>query len=76
MSRNNLRFRKSLSNRNQSYPKNEIVLYRYGVLDLKNKAKGYCSYHKCFISSKDIKEKHCNRKCCRHFIRRNLELFV
>lgn len=78
MSKNNLQFRKTLSNKNKdrTYPKNELVLYRYGVLGEKNRAKGYCSLHKCFISSNDIHEKHCNKKCCKHLIRKNLEVFA
>lgn len=76
MSKNNSRFRRSLSKRNTPKHKNQIVLYRYGVLDLRHKAKGYCSLHKCFISSKDMQEKHCNKKYCKHFIKQNLELFA
>ena len=45
-------------------PKN-VVLFLYGKLDSKHKAKIYCSLHKCYLSASNITEKKCNYKKCR-----------
>lgn len=72
MSRKNAIFRKSLSKRNTRKPKN-LVVFRYGVIDSKHKAKGYCLNHNCFISGKDLQEKNCNYKHCKHFCKEFLQ---
>lgn len=41
------------------------VLFLYGKLDLKSNAKIYCTLHKCYLSSQNIKEKKCNYKKCK-----------
>lgn len=43
-----------------------IVLFLYGRLRPKDKAKAYCILHKCYLEPKDIKEKGCNKKNCIH----------
>lgn len=73
MSKNNLMFRKTIAKR-RVRNLDGLVLFRYGVLANKSKAKGYCKYHNCFISYKDLTEKHCNHKHCRHF-KKEIEVF-
>lgn len=76
MSKNNSKFRKTISTKKDiqiSLGKN-LVVFRYGALKDKKMAKGYCLNHKCFISKFDLKEKHCNNRHCKHFCK-NVELF-
>lgn len=41
------------------------VLFLYGRLRPHDKAKAYCTLHKCYLEAKDIAEKKCNYKNCR-----------
>ena len=66
MSKKNVIERKRVTFRGGADVRN-LVMFRYGVLGSKHKAKGYCEYHSCFISGKDLSEKHCNHKHCKHF---------
>lgn len=77
MSKRNAEYRQSLKSRNKNRIQcgKDIVLFRYGVLGSRSWAKGYCLYHNCFISTRDLKEKHCNKKCCSHFMKKNIEQF-
>lgn len=38
----------------------------FGRLVPKNKAVAYCKLHKCYLEPKDIAEKKCNFKRCKH----------
>jgi len=40
----------------------------FGRLVQKNRAVAYCKLHKCYLEPKDIAEKKCNFKRCRHRI--------
>lgn len=40
----------------------------FGRLVPKNKAVAYCQLHKCYLAPKDIAEKKCNFKRCKHKI--------
>lgn len=42
------------------------VLFLYGRLMKKNKAKGYCWLHKCYLAEIDLKEKRCIKKKCNY----------
>ena len=42
------------------------VLFLYGRLRTKDRAKAYCAVHKCYLESRDIKEKQCNKKKCKY----------
>ena len=41
-------------------------LFLFGRLNNLSKAKAYCELHKCYLEGKDIKEKRCNHKLCKH----------
>lgn len=41
-------------------------LFLYGSLDTLDKARGYCSLHKCYLSYSNISEKGCRSKHCMH----------
>lgn len=43
-------------------------IYIFGRLVQKSKAVAYCKLHKCYLEPKDIAEKKCNFKRCRHRI--------
>lgn len=43
-------------------------IYIFGRLVQKKKAVAYCKLHKCYLEPKDIAEKKCNFKRCRHRI--------
>ena len=75
MSKKNSKFRKNISKKNINMKLGkDLLIFRYGVLERKEKAKGYCLNHKCFISKCDLKEKNCIYRHCKHF-RKNIELF-
>ena len=43
-------------------------LYIFGRLHQKSKAVMYCELHKCYLEPRDITEKKCNFKRCKHKI--------
>lgn len=45
-----------------------VQMFLYGKLKLKYHAKAYCKLHRCYLDSKDIIEKKCNRKKCKYKI--------
>ena len=45
---------------------NTYNLFLFGRLNNINKAKAYCELHKCYLEGRDIKEKGCNYKLCKH----------
>lgn len=42
------------------------VLFLYGRLNYLNRAVAFCRLHKCYLQPKDIAEKNCNKKKCKH----------
>lgn len=74
MASKNASFRKSVRRKNYK-PVKDLIVFRYGVLGEKKFAKGYCIYHSCFISSKDLHSKHCSKKCCKYY-NRDVEVYV
>lgn len=49
-------------------PNKTKEIYIFGRLVQKSKAVVYCKLHKCYLEPKDIKEKKCNFKRCKHRI--------
>ncbi len=49
-------------------PNETKEIYIFGRLVQKNKAVAYCELHKCYLEPKDIAEKKCNFKRCKHKI--------
>ena len=49
-------------------PNKTKELYMFGRLVQKSKAALYCKLHKCYLEPKDITEKKCNFKRCKHRI--------
>jgi len=41
-------------------------LFLFGRLNNLSKARAYCELHKCYLEGRDIKEKGCNYKTCKH----------
>lgn len=41
-------------------------LFLFGRLNNLSKAKAYCELHRCYLEGRDIKEKKCNYKSCKH----------
>ena len=48
-----------------------MLYIHIGKLKNVQHAKGYCKLHKCYLETKDIKERSCNHKNCNHFIELN-----
>lgn len=45
---------------------NTYNLFLFGRLNNLSKAKAYCELHKCYLEGRDIREKGCNYKLCKH----------
>ncbi len=45
---------------------NTYNLFLFGRLNNLSRAKAYCELHKCYLEGKDIREKRCNHKSCKH----------
>lgn len=45
---------------------NTYNLFLFGRLNNLSRAKAYCELHKCYLEGKDIREKGCNHKSCKH----------
>lgn len=41
-------------------------LFLFGRLNKLSRAKAYCNLHKCYLEGRDIREKKCNYKSCKH----------
>lgn len=41
-------------------------MFLFGRLNSLTKAKAYCELHRCYLEGRDIKEKGCNHKSCKH----------
>lgn len=54
------KFRKDLK------PPRNYVLGFYGRLILLGHCKWYCDLHKCYLVAKDLKERKCQSKKCKH----------
>ena len=54
-------------NKKKSVPPKDYVLCSYGRLVQLGRTKAYCDLHKCYLQGKDIREKKCKIKKCKHF---------
>lgn len=51
---------------NRKRPNKTKEIYIFGKLVQKNKAVAYCELHRCYLEPRDITEKKCNLKKCKH----------
>lgn len=48
-------------------PPKDYVLCSYGRLVQLGRTDGYCALHNCYLQKRDIREKKCKIKKCKHF---------
>jgi hypothetical protein len=59
-----MNFRKTIRRGIKTFKDKEIFLY--GRISERHRAVAYCILHKCYLESKDIMEKGCNKKKCKY----------
>ena len=59
-----MNFRETIRTGVKTFKDKELFLY--GRIRARHKAVAYCVLHKCYLEPKDIAEKKCNYKRCKH----------
>lgn len=61
------KFSRKTIRKTRRYDTKKDVLFLYGRLASVYTARGYCTYHQCYLYGGDITEKKCNIKKCKNF---------